>query len=54
VQDIVALEDRILFGSDFQDAAWLDYHIRALHDRYERLLRLWPIVDGRGTPEELP
>jgi hypothetical protein len=54
VTAIVELEDRILIGSDFQDPAWLDYHIRALHDRYEGLHRLWPIVAGGGTPEELP
>jgi len=47
VQTIIELEEEIrlsnLRGTKIAD------RMRALHYRYQSLLRLWPIVPGRGT-----
>ena len=50
VSTIVELEEEIrisnLRGTTLEDRT------RELHYRYELLLRLWPIVPGRGTTNE--
>lgn len=50
VRTIVELEEEVhlsnLRGTKIAD------RLRELHYRYQSLLRLWPIVPGRGTPEE--
>jgi hypothetical protein len=50
VETIVELEEEIrlsnLHGTKVAD------RMRELHYRYQSLLRLWPIVPGRGTQKE--
>lgn len=50
VRTIVELEEEVrlsnLRGTKIAD------RLRELHYRYQSLLRLWPIVPGRGTPNE--
>jgi hypothetical protein len=50
VRTIVELEEEVrlsnLRGTKIED------RMRELHYRYQSLLRLWPIVPGRGTQKE--
>jgi hypothetical protein len=50
VETIVELEEELrltnLHGTKVAD------RMRELHYRYQSLLRLWPIVPGRGTQKE--
>lgn len=50
VRTIVELEEEVrlsnLRGTKIAD------RLKGLHYRYQSLLRLWPIVPGRGTPNE--
>ncbi|HQU45917.1 MAG TPA: hypothetical protein PK867_24090 [Pirellulales bacterium] len=49
VQTIIELEEEIrLGGKSREGSTWLADRMREIEHRYQSLLRLWPIVPGRG------
>lgn len=54
VQAIIDLEEDIrLCGSHRRGTTWLDDRKRELAWRYQSLLRLWPILPGKGAHRRL-
>ena len=54
IQTIIDLEEEIhLCGAHRERTVWLSDRIREIEYRYQSLLRLWPIVPGRGTKRRI-
>jgi hypothetical protein len=54
VRTIIELEEEIrLCGNHREETVWLSDRIREIEYRYQSLLRLWPIVPGRGTQRRI-